>query len=218
MLELFLYKVSGTLTGTAEVNTGLKFVTKETVEPYLTTKSRYEGTATAAGVTRSLTPWPCETASSRPRRSERPGAARRAAPGWPALGSAAWSRCARAASSSSRSWSRSTSPSTTDALPHRAENFETLLPYFAPFAILAAGEVFVMILGEIDLSIGAVYLFAPIMFYKLNTRWACRWCRRSCSALRRCAWWSALINGVFVAVVGINSFVTTLGMLFAFEG
>ena len=47
-------------------------------------------------------------------------------------------------------------------------NFKTLLPYFAPFAILAAGEVFVMILGEIDLSIGAMYLFAPILFYKLN--------------------------------------------------
>ena len=31
------------------------------------------------------------------------------------------------------------------------DNFKTLLPYFAPFAILAAGEVFVMILGEIDL-------------------------------------------------------------------
>jgi len=49
------------------------------------------------------------------------------------------------------------------------ENFETLLPYFAPFAILAAGEVFVMILGEIDLSIAGLYLFAPILFYKLNT-------------------------------------------------
>ncbi len=48
-------------------------------------------------------------------------------------------------------------------------NFKTLLPYFAPLAILAAGEVFVMILGEIDLSIGATYLFAPIVFYKLAT-------------------------------------------------
>ncbi|HEY2571913.1 MAG TPA: hypothetical protein VGI27_10580, partial [Solirubrobacteraceae bacterium] len=47
-------------------------------------------------------------------------------------------------------------------------NFKTLLPYFAPFAILAAGEVFVMILGEIDLSIGAMYLFAPILFFKVN--------------------------------------------------
>src|SRR4051794_10598293 len=38
-------------------------------------------------------------------------------------------------------------------------NFITLLPYFAPFAILAAGEVLLMVAGEIDLSIGSVYLF-----------------------------------------------------------
>src|SRR3954464_13555202 len=44
-------------------------------------------------------------------------------------------------------------------------NFVTLLPYFAPFAILAAGEVLLMVAGEIDLSIGSVYLFAPFMFY-----------------------------------------------------
>ena len=49
-------------------------------------------------------------------------------------------------------------------------NFKTLLPYFAPFAILGAGEVFVMILGEIDLSIGGTYLFAPYLFYKLDHR------------------------------------------------
>src|SRR5277367_7087450 len=48
-------------------------------------------------------------------------------------------------------------------------NFKTLLPYFAPLAILGAGEVFVMILGEIDLSIGAMYLFAPFVFYKFST-------------------------------------------------
>ena len=49
------------------------------------------------------------------------------------------------------------------------DNFKTLLPYFAPIAILAAGEVFVMINGEIDLSIGAVYLITPFFFYKLVT-------------------------------------------------
>src|SRR4051794_8062223 len=46
------------------------------------------------------------------------------------------------------------------------DNFNTLLPYFAPFAILAAGEVLLMVAGEIDLSIGSVYLFAPFMFYE----------------------------------------------------
>ena len=38
------------------------------------------------------------------------------------------------------------------------DSFKNLLPYFAPFAILGAGEVFVMINGEIDLSIGGVLL------------------------------------------------------------
>ena len=48
-LQLFLYKVSNSQTGIFEANTGLKFVTKETVGPYVT-KSRFEGTTSTAGV------------------------------------------------------------------------------------------------------------------------------------------------------------------------
>ncbi len=96
-------------------------------------------------------------------------------------------------------------------------NFKTLLPYFAPFAILAAGEVFVMILGEIDLSIGAMYLFAPILFYKLDASAGLGLVPSVIVALLVCAAVGA-INGFFVAVVGINSFVTTLATLFCFEG
>src|SRR6202034_3764767 len=50
ILQLFQYKVSGTLTGLAETDTGLKFLSKESVQPYLKSKSRYEGTATEAKV------------------------------------------------------------------------------------------------------------------------------------------------------------------------
>lgn len=50
VLELFMYKASETLTGIADVNTGLKFLDKETVKPYTSTKSRYEGSAKTAGV------------------------------------------------------------------------------------------------------------------------------------------------------------------------
>jgi simple sugar transport system substrate-binding protein len=52
VLELFLYKASETLTGIADVNTGLKFLDKKTVVPYNTTKSRYEGSASSAGVSK----------------------------------------------------------------------------------------------------------------------------------------------------------------------
>jgi simple sugar transport system substrate-binding protein len=50
VLELFLYQASGTLSGIADINTGLKFLDKTTVAPYNTTKTRYEGTGSAAGV------------------------------------------------------------------------------------------------------------------------------------------------------------------------
>jgi simple sugar transport system substrate-binding protein len=50
ILELYLYNVTQKLTGTADVNTGLKFLDKTTVGPYNSTKSRYEGTATGVGV------------------------------------------------------------------------------------------------------------------------------------------------------------------------
>jgi len=95
-------------------------------------------------------------------------------------------------------------------------NLKTLLPYFAPLAILGAGEVFVMINGEIDLSIGAVYLLTPFVFYKLATAGV-----PLIPAVILALIVSGLvgfINGFFVAVIGISSFVATLGMLFTLDG
>jgi simple sugar transport system substrate-binding protein len=51
-MQLFFYLVSGTTTGPFEANTGLKFVTPETVAPYLT-KSRYEGTTASVVVVKA---------------------------------------------------------------------------------------------------------------------------------------------------------------------
>jgi simple sugar transport system substrate-binding protein len=41
--EMVMFLASGGLVGPADINTGLKFVTKDSVEPYLTTATRYEG-------------------------------------------------------------------------------------------------------------------------------------------------------------------------------
>jgi simple sugar transport system substrate-binding protein len=46
VVQLFLYKLSGGLMAPSETNTGLLFVTKDNVKPYLTTKTRYEGSST----------------------------------------------------------------------------------------------------------------------------------------------------------------------------
>jgi simple sugar transport system substrate-binding protein len=53
VLQLYLYQVSQTLTGIADVNTGLKFLDKTTVNPYNSTKTRYEGTSSDAGVAKA---------------------------------------------------------------------------------------------------------------------------------------------------------------------
>ncbi|MCF3946392.1 sugar ABC transporter substrate-binding protein [Acidiphilium iwatense] len=50
VMEMFMYKVSGGLVGPADINTGLKFITKSSVKPYLTTKTRYEGNASKAQI------------------------------------------------------------------------------------------------------------------------------------------------------------------------
>jgi simple sugar transport system substrate-binding protein len=43
--QLYLYKLSGGLQQPSTTNTGLLFVTKDNVKPYLTTKTRYEGSS-----------------------------------------------------------------------------------------------------------------------------------------------------------------------------
>ena len=95
-------------------------------------------------------------------------------------------------------------------------NFITLLPYFAPFAILAAGEVMLMVAGEIDLSIGSVYLFTPFMFYEFN-QWGFALVPCLILALL-CCLVVGLINGIFTEVIGVSSFITTLGMLLGLGG
>jgi simple sugar transport system substrate-binding protein len=53
VFELYFYKASQTLTGIADINTGLKFVDKSTIQPYVSTKTRYEGSSSKAGVAKA---------------------------------------------------------------------------------------------------------------------------------------------------------------------
>ena len=95
-------------------------------------------------------------------------------------------------------------------------NFINVLPYFAPFAILAAGEVLLMVAGEIDLSIGSVYLFSPFMFYELNEAGlGLTLCLIGALVLSAIV---GVINGVITEVFGVSSFITTLGMLLGLGG
>jgi simple sugar transport system substrate-binding protein len=53
ILQLYMYNASGSLSGIADTNTGLKFLDKTTVVPYNSTKSRYEGTSSSPGVAKA---------------------------------------------------------------------------------------------------------------------------------------------------------------------
>jgi simple sugar transport system substrate-binding protein len=50
VMEMFAFKVSGGLVGPADINTGLKFVTKDAVGQYMNTKTRYEGSGKEAQI------------------------------------------------------------------------------------------------------------------------------------------------------------------------
>jgi simple sugar transport system permease protein len=95
-------------------------------------------------------------------------------------------------------------------------NLQNLLPYFAPYAIMAAGLVFVMINGEIDLSIGAMYLFIPFWFHILHHAGLPLYLALIAALISAAL--LGLVNAMFVTVLGISSFVATLGMLFVLDG
>ena len=96
-------------------------------------------------------------------------------------------------------------------------SLQALLPYFAPYAIMAAGLVFVLINAEIDLSIGAVYLFTPYIFYKFSASVGLPLIPAMIAALL-VAMLVGLFNGLVTAYIGISSFTTTLGTLFTLNG
>ena len=50
ILQIYMYNATQKLSGVADVNTGLKFLDKTSMQPYVSTKSRYEGTGTGVGV------------------------------------------------------------------------------------------------------------------------------------------------------------------------
>ena len=56
VMEAYTYLLSGGLVGPADCNTGLKFVTKGNVGPYLSTKTRFEGSATRQEVVKRSGP------------------------------------------------------------------------------------------------------------------------------------------------------------------
>lgn len=95
-------------------------------------------------------------------------------------------------------------------------NISTLTQYAGATAVLAAGEVMVLICGELDLSIGMVYAMSPFLMHFANQAGLPMAAAIIVALLGAAA--VGLLNGLITTALKLPSFVTTLGMLFLING
>ena len=96
-------------------------------------------------------------------------------------------------------------------------NIRTLFEFISATAIIAAGEVMLLICGEIDLSVGHMFALAPFIMYFVNNQaglpvWVGILVALLISAL------VGLLNATFTVLFKIPSLISTMGMLFLLNG
>jgi D-xylose transport system permease protein len=100
-----------------------------------------------------------------------------------------------------------------------AGNFVNLIAQMSPFAIIGMGLVFVLLLGEIDLSVGYVSgmggVIAAVLVQPDGSQWA-TWLAILAALAVGCV--IGLGQGFFVAKLGVPSFVVTLAGLLGWNG
>ena len=89
--------------------------------------------------------------------------------------------------------------------------------FAAPIIIIAIGEVMLLICGEIDLSAGFIYCFAPFMMFFMNVYFGVPALPSIIIALLF-GLVAGFINGFITVTLGVPSFITTLGTGFILAG
>jgi simple sugar transport system permease protein len=98
-----------------------------------------------------------------------------------------------------------------------SNNLINLSQVAAPIIIIAAAEVMLLINGEIDLSPGFVYSFAPFLMYFLITYHGFPVILAILVSLLM-GLFVGWVNGFLVVTLGLPSFIATLGTGFVLEG
>src|SRR5438552_7623991 len=100
-----------------------------------------------------------------------------------------------------------------------ADNWKNVTESMAPIALVAVGEVMLLICGEIDLAVGRVFALAPAMVWVMSDpdHYALPIWLGVIIALVVSAG-VGLVNGVATTYLRVPSFITTLGMLFFLNG
>ena len=99
------------------------------------------------------------------------------------------------------------------------DNAKNITETMAPIALVAAGEVMLLICGEIDLSVGRVYALAPAIVWILCDSEKYNlpiWLGFGAALVFSAS--VGLVNGVITTYLRVPSFITTLGMLFFLNG
>jgi simple sugar transport system permease protein len=104
---------------------------------------------------------------------------------------------------------------------YQGDSIKNIGVYIAPLALIAAGEVMLLICGEIDLSIGRVFALSPIIMYLTSAPEPDGlglpiWLGVVFGLLAAAA--VGLVNGIVTTVFRVPSFIATLGMLFFLNG
>jgi simple sugar transport system permease protein len=99
------------------------------------------------------------------------------------------------------------------------DNAKNITETMAPIALIAAGEVMLLICGEIDLSVGRVYALAPAIVWILCDSEKYNlpiWLGVTAALLLSAS--VGFVNGAITTYLRVPSFITTLGMLFFLNG
>ncbi len=96
-------------------------------------------------------------------------------------------------------------------------NFANILQQSAPTIFIAMGLVFVLLLGEIDLSAGTAAGVCAVLMARLSSGYGFSW-PVSIGAAILCGILIGVLVGWIVAKVRIPSFVVTLALFLAFQG
>jgi D-xylose transport system permease protein len=99
----------------------------------------------------------------------------------------------------------------------KPENLSNLVGQIVTFGILGLGVIMVLLLGEIDLSIAAVSVFCSVVMAVLSERYGMSALVAILAALLTGAI-VGLINGFFVAIVRVPSFIVTLAASIFYSG
>jgi simple sugar transport system permease protein len=96
-------------------------------------------------------------------------------------------------------------------------NLENVSYGTAPFAIIAVGEVLLLVCGEIDLSVGYIWTLSPFLMYFFAAYYGFPLILAIIATLV-CGAIIGAINGLLVVWLKVPSFIATLGTSFALFG